>query len=78
MYVSIDNLAHRYGMLPSEALIRGSSLDFKIMAIASAYQNHINKKGNLTADNKPVVPTLSKEELIEMMKKAKEIQNAEN
>ena len=77
MYISIDNLAHRYGMLPSEALVRGSSLDFKIMAMATAYQNHVNKQSDLTPKNLPP-PQLSKEEMIKMMNRAKEIQSAKS
>ena len=77
MYISIDNLAHRYGMLPSEALVRGSSLDFKIMAMATAYQNHVNKQSDLTPKN-VAPPELSKEEMIKMMNRAKEIQSAKS
>jgi len=55
-------------MLPSEALVRGSSLDFKIMAIATAYQNHIHNKENNIAQE----PT--KDKLQVMLDRAKKIQ----
>lgn len=38
MYISLDNLAHRYSILPSEALQRGNTLDFRVMEVAAKWE----------------------------------------
>lgn len=75
--ITIDNLAHRYGLLPSEALARGSSYDLKVMAISNTYHNKMREEQQNKGlkGNKPVVPeapVLSKEEMIKMIKKVRE------
>lgn len=38
MFISLDNLATRYGLLPSEALDRANTLDFRVMEIATKWE----------------------------------------
>ena len=37
-------MAKRYGMLPTQVLRDGSSLDIKIANFAAQYENYLNKK----------------------------------
>lgn len=37
MLLSLDNLANRYGLLPSEALAKASTLDLEVLALSSMY-----------------------------------------
>jgi hypothetical protein len=69
MILTIDTLATRYGMLPSEALLRGSTFDLYVMDAAVSYHNYQQKK----ASNNGVetAPELSTEEMLEIMKKAR-------
>jgi len=38
MMLSLDNLAHRYGILPSEALERASTLDLRVLEVSSKWE----------------------------------------
>jgi len=69
MILTIDTLAERYGMLPSEAMLRGSTFDLYIMDAAISYNNHQHKK-TLNKGIDPV-PDLTTQEMLDMMKKAK-------
>jgi hypothetical protein len=46
MILAIDTLGERYGLLPSEVLARGSTLDMYIMDVALSYHDYKNKKAN--------------------------------
>ena len=43
-WLSLDTVAQRYGVLPSELLRRGDTLDLKCVELALAYEKHLNKK----------------------------------
>ena len=38
MLVSLDNLASRYGVLPSVALTQGNTIDLMVLDVASKYE----------------------------------------
>ncbi|MFY8212574.1 MAG: hypothetical protein ACOVLB_07925 [Candidatus Nanopelagicus sp.] len=66
MIVTLDTVAERYGLLPSEVLTRSTTLDLYVMDAAISYHNYQSKKAN-----KQLAETPSTEELLEMIKKVK-------
>ncbi len=50
MTLALDSIGSRYGMLPSEVLVRASTLDLYIIDVAMTYEHHRQKKesGELT------------------------------
>jgi hypothetical protein len=42
--VMVDQMAHRYGMLPSEILARGTTQDVFMYDIYVTYENYLNEK----------------------------------
>lgn len=70
MVLTLDNLAHRYNVLPSEALERATTFDLYVLDISakwSKYQSDL-------ADGKAAkqTPKLSREQMLEMIKRVKE------
>ena len=59
-------MAERYKMLPSQVIRDASTFDLYIMDAAISYHNHQQRKQSGQS------PELSTEELMEMMKKAKQ------
>lgn len=69
MILTIDTLAERYKLLPSEVMNRGSTFDLYIMDAAMSYHNHQHSK-----NMKEVNPNdYSTDELLDMMKKVKNV-----
>jgi len=50
MMITLDNLAHRYQCLPSEALSRGNTLDLKVLHLSSAWQRHQQEEAEAEAN----------------------------
>ncbi len=69
MMVSIDNLAHRYGLLPSEAIARGTTFDLEVLDISSKFEQY--KLAKLKNNGKPTAPVLTQEQMLEMLAKVK-------
>ena len=67
--LTIETMAKRYKMLPSEVLARATTLDLYMMDIAISYTNYESSKARNggIAD----VQDYSQEELLEMMSKVK-------
>ena len=67
MILTLDTMAERYKLLPSEILARGNTLDLYIMDAALSYHNYQHKKsmGKVEQD-------YTTEELMEMMQKVKQ------
>ena len=72
MMLSLDNLAHRYGILPTEALMRGSTLDLRILDVSARWQQHQQR-----GDPLPKATTLNQQDMLNMLKKAQESKVAE-
>jgi len=69
MALSLDNLAHRYNCLPSEALARATTFDLYVLDISAKYSKYQQDKaaGNTASSaRKP-----SKEEMIDMIKRVR-------
>lgn len=44
MFLSLDNLASRYGLLPSEVLSRGTTIDLYVLDLSTKYQKYQHEK----------------------------------
>ena len=62
-------MAHRYKMLPSEVIERSTTFDLYVMDISSRYQSYQYDKAN---GNAPKSKMPSQEEMIQMIKRARE------
>lgn len=75
MILTLDNLAHRYNCLPSEALSRANTLDLYVLDVSakwSKYQQDKTEQGNQFV--KPA-PKLSVEDMKAMIARTKERKN---
>lgn len=70
MALSLDNLAHRYNCLPSEALNRATTFDLYVLDVSAKYSKYQQDKaaGNTAS---PAYKRPSKEEMIAMLKRAR-------
>lgn len=50
MMLTLDTLAHRYGMLPTEVLTRATTLDITVMDVALSYEAKQSRSGPKTED----------------------------
>lgn len=67
--MQIDTLGKRYGLLPSEVLMRADTFDLYIMDAALTFEQYHNKKAN----NKGIAPPpdMTPQELLELKRKNK-------
>jgi len=71
--LSLDNLASRYGCLPTEALQRGSTLDFRVMEVSAMHEKRRQEAQDdpaLQAEMKK--PNLTQEVMKQMIAKVEE------
>jgi hypothetical protein len=66
MLLSLDNLAKRYGLLPSEALGRANTFDLYVLDVSTKFQAHLNDQ----SQGKTKEP--SKEHIMRLYNQAKE------
>lgn len=68
--ISLDNLAHRYNLLPSEALQRANTLDLKVLDVSARWQRYQNDVAEGKVAAKPKAqPT--QEEMLAMIKRVR-------
>jgi len=60
--MQIDTIGKRYGLLPSEVLMRADTFDLYIMDAALTFENYHNKKANSKNGRAPI-PELTIEEM---------------
>ena len=72
MLLSLDNLAHRYNLLPSEALDRASTFDLYVLDISAKWNRHQQEKAERGDDSVTITPKLSLEEMQSMIARVKE------
>lgn len=71
--LTLDNLAHRYHCLPSEALARATTLDLYILDLSAKWEAHQHK---LAQDpNYKPTPKLSQEQMLAMLERARNKKN---
>lgn len=66
--LSIDNLAHRYHCLPSEALARATTFDLHVLDLSSKYVKYQHDRENGIT---PKTKHPSQTEMVEMLKRAR-------
>lgn len=66
----IDGLGKRYGLLPSEVLVRGNTFDLYIMDCALSFESYQHKKS--INNGKEPTPELTKEELLKIFNNNKQ------
>lgn len=72
MLLTIDNLAHRYNCLPSQALEHGNTFDLHVLDVSARW----SKRQNEIAEGKtPQGKIPSQEEMIAMIQRVKERKN---
>ena len=65
MIITIDNLGKRYGMLPSEVIVKANTFDLVIMDTALSLERHFQE-----ASKEGYVPDISTEELLKIKDRA--------
>jgi len=75
--ITIENLAHRYSLLPSELLARGSTFDLEVLNVSTQYDNHMRKKDDKkktfnTSNGPPEAPKLSEDQMNNMIARVKD------
>jgi hypothetical protein len=65
MIMTLDNLAHRYGRLPSEVIASASTFDLYVMDAALSYRDHQQRKADGRA------PELTTSELQDILRKTR-------
>lgn len=71
MFLTLDNLAQKYKLLPSEALERGNTFDLYVLDLGAKwlkYQRDLADGKTSTVIN----PQLSQEEMLAMVNRVKE------
>ena len=70
MLLTLDNLAKRYGMLPSEALGRATTFDLRVLEIQSQYERRQRDiaEGKTPAKSRP---RLSENQMLAMMERVR-------
>ena len=69
LILTVDGLGKRYGMLPSEAMERGTTFDLFIMDAAMSFENYHHKKAMNNGEGS--VPDLSEDEMKAILDKVK-------
>lgn len=70
MIVTLDALATRYHILPSEALDRATTFDLWIMDAATSYQDYMRKKAENGGKDPVSQPT--QEQMLKMIQRVRE------
>ena len=65
LILSIDRMGQRYGLLPSELMIRANTFDLVIMDSALTLEKHFND-----SSEKGYIPDVGVEELLKMKERA--------
>lgn len=65
--MQIDTLGKRYGLLPSEVLMRADTFDLYIMDAALTFEQYHNKRAGKKGIAPP--PDLTQEELLEIKRR---------
>lgn len=72
MLLTLDNLAHRYQLLPSEALERASTFDLYVLDLSTRWVKYQQEQSNDGLLGKKPGHNLSQEQMLSMVQRAKE------
>ncbi len=67
MMITLDQLAHRYQCLPSQALAECTTFDLKVLQLANAWQHHQQQEAQTPGSGKSNKKTPSTAELQAMV-----------
>lgn len=71
MVLTLDNLAHRYNCLPSQALANATTLDLYVLDVSAKWSKYQNDKAE-SKNSANLNPTLSVEQMQNMIARVKE------
>jgi len=71
-WLTLDFVAKRYGLLPSQLLKSGSSIDAKISILAVQYERFLQEKAQGEHTHKPV----KEDDMLKMLEQARRKHNA--
>lgn len=78
MVLTIDNLAERYKMLPSQVLESASTFDLYVLDVSAKWLKYQHEKAEQDQQRQsinkhaPATPKLSQEQMIDMIRKVRE------
>lgn len=68
MFLTIDNLAARYHLLPSQVFRTADTLDLYVLDLGARWSNHRHQQASGPAHNQPApVAQLTQEQMIELV-----------
>jgi hypothetical protein len=68
--LTIDSVCKRYGLLPSEFLNRGNSLDLYVADIAQQFETYVHNK-HMNKNSLPEPPDLTESEMQAMIERVR-------
>ena len=68
MILTLDNLAHRYNCLPSEALSRATTFDLYVLDVSAKWSRHQN---DVAEGKKPKAKQPTQAEMLAMIKRVR-------
>ena len=68
--LTIDNLAYRYGKLPSQVLAEATTFDLAVLDISAKWERYQHDKAN--GKLKPAGADLSQDEMLAMLQRVRE------
>jgi hypothetical protein len=71
LILTIDSLGKRYGMLPSEVLLRSNTFDLYIMDAALSFERYHHKKA-MNNGKEPIQDYITQEQLVQIAQRADE------
>ena len=71
MLLTIDNLAHRYNCLPSQALAYGTTFDLHVLDVSARWSKYQYEKAEQGNEHVKPSPKLTQEQLKAMMERAR-------
>lgn len=71
LLITLDNLASRYHMLPSEALERATTFDLKVLDVSAKWEAR-KQKVAMGQESEKITPKLTQEQMKAMIKRVKE------
>jgi hypothetical protein len=71
MLITLDNLAHRYHCLPSEALDRATTFDLRVLDASTKWSNKQYEDADAKANGRKPTPKLSTQQMLDMIKSAR-------
>ena len=73
MLLSLDNLAHRYHVLPTEALARGTTFDLYVLDLGTKWVKYQQEQADLEARGiKTTARQPSQEEMLAMIERTRQ------